>query len=205
MIETCFKTHFLFVTLYIYIEGLAVFYYCKLLKISPGSLVDFNGLEVRGNCLKCNRLRSNRTFHCDNCNKCYYKRDHHCPWIGKCIAAGNYKEYYLFVGFMTLFLGFTFLRSDCFHEIAFFNNTVFCFFSLFFIWINFLLCIDRTSIEYQKKKENSFIKYNSLWYKLEKNNWKRKIESNVLDGNIKNIKYVFFPFLYLQARINEFD
>ncbi|KAM0688486.1 hypothetical protein COBT_000255 [Conglomerata obtusa] len=200
-VETITKTHILFMPIYLYVLLLSTYNYILLLKKSPGSLIDFSGIEVQGVCAKCNRLKSDRTFHCESCDKCYYKRDHHCPWIGKCIAAGNYKEFYFFIMFMTLYLCLAMLRSNCYTEIAFFNNSVCIFLVLFFLWNNLLICIDRTSLEYNKNYDSSFFKYDSIWSKIDFETWKKKLIANILDDDVKNLYYAFCPFLYLKARI----
>ncbi|KAM0678719.1 hypothetical protein BDAP_000679 [Binucleata daphniae] len=181
---------------------MSLYYYILLLKKSPGSLQEYSGLEVRGMCDKCNRLQSNRTFHCDSCNKCYYRRDHHCPWVGKCIAAGNYKEFYFFVMFLTLYHITSLLKSACFIEICFFNDMILVFCLLFFGWINFLLCLDKTTLEYHKSNENSFYKYRYALNKVDLYNWRQKVYSNLLDEKSSNLLYVFCPFLRYNVKIS---
>lgn len=190
--------------IYSYILTLSLFYYCSLLKKSPGSLLDYNGLEIRGICQKCNRLRSNRTFHCDSCDKCYYKRDHHCPWLGKCVAQDNYREYYFFILFMVIFQCMSLFRTNLFVETVFFTNMLTGVLFIFFLWINFLLCIDKTSIEYYKSfNELSFIKCKSLWTKLSKDNYFTKICGNLYGGDKGSLWLVFFPFLYKSLYVVE--
>lgn len=198
--EIITKTNYICMPIFLYILTISLYYYICLLKKSPGSLFDFSGLEVREMCEKCKRLKSNRTFHCDSCNKCYYKRDHHCPWVGKCIAAGNYKEFYFFVMFLTLYHMVSLLKSACYIEISFFNDMILVFCVLFFGWINFLLCQDKTSLEYHKSNENTFFKYNAI-HKVDFYNWKEKVRSKLLDGNLNNLLYVFCPFLIFTAKI----
>lgn len=188
--ETIATTQILFIPINIYVLSLSFFYYSSLLKISPGSIQTLDNTSI---CFKCNRLRNNRTFHCETCNKCYYKRDHHCPWIGKCIAENNYKEFYMFIMTLVVYLFMRMLKSNKYYEISFIFNSIFVTLALLFLWINFLLCIDKTSIEYSKGKSE---KWNTE--KL-----KDKFVFVLLEGDKRNIMYLLVPFLKKRAKITE--
>ncbi|EJW02861.1 hypothetical protein EDEG_02741 [Edhazardia aedis USNM 41457] len=185
-----------------YLLLLSIFYYTILIKKSPGSLSDYSDLEARGICTKCMRLKSSRTFHCDACRKCYYKRDHHCPWIGKCVAAGNFREFYLFIGFLIISILSRIILPSVSSKIGFFHNYLCGFLIIFFIFVNFLVCIDRTSAEFNKNNQsNSFIKYRSPWSKVDWQTYKQKLSKMLIDGNINNLWLIPFPFLIKKPRI----
>lgn len=202
--ETIMKTHPPLIPIYLYILTLSFYYYNVLLKKSPGSLDSYNCLEIRSVCYKCNRLKNSRTFHCDSCNKCYFKRDHHCPWVGKCIAGGNYKEFYLSIFFMVIYLGLRLGRGSSYDCISFFSNYLFVILLLFFIYTNFLLCSDITSVEYC----HSFFKMHyfgtkEVWSLDRIKYLKEKIRTHILDDNYRNLVYVFLPIYGQRAQIVE--
>lgn len=200
--ETMLKTSVILMPIYLYILTLSFYYYNVVLKKSPGSLNSYNCLEVRSICYKCNRLKNNRTFHCDSCNKCYYKRDHHCPWIGKCVAEGNYKDFYLFVFFMVLYLGLRLFRSGSYDNISFISNYMFLILLTFFAYINFLLCSDITSVEYTQ----SFFKMNYFKPKevcsiKQIKYLHEKVKMHILDNDNNSIVYILMPFIRQRACI----
>ena len=61
--------------------------------------------EVRC-CVRCARLKPDRSHHCRLCNTCVLKMDHHCPWIANCVGYANYKYFFLMVtyGMLSLWL-----------------------------------------------------------------------------------------------------
>ncbi|KAK9768711.1 palmitoyltransferase for Vac8p [Basidiobolus ranarum] len=58
-------------------------------------------------CNSCNVVKPERCHHCSACDRCILKMDHHCPWINQCVGWGNYKLFYLFILYATLFCIFT--------------------------------------------------------------------------------------------------
>ncbi|KAJ3186505.1 Palmitoyltransferase zdhhc20 [Gaertneriomyces sp. JEL0708] len=60
-------------------------------------------------CNKCRNWKPDRTHHCSICNTCVLKLDHHCPWVNNCVGFLNYKFFYLFVVYCTLYCAFIFL------------------------------------------------------------------------------------------------
>lgn len=58
------------------------------------------------NCNKCGTFKPPRAHHCSICDKCYLKFDHHCIFLGKCICFQQYKFYFQFLVFNTIFSSF---------------------------------------------------------------------------------------------------
>ncbi|ORX93511.1 zf-DHHC-domain-containing protein [Basidiobolus meristosporus CBS 931.73] len=57
-------------------------------------------------CNSCNVMKPERCHHCSACDRCILKMDHHCPWINRCVGWRNYKLFYLFILYATLFCFF---------------------------------------------------------------------------------------------------
>jgi len=185
---------------FFYLLSLSFYNYVLVLFKSSGSLTEFRDIEICGMCKVCNRLQSSRTFHCESCNRCSYKRDHHCPWIGKCVASSNYKEFYLFIFFLLLYLfSSIFLRPSMIKASIFILNYLFVIILLFFGWMNLLLCVDKSSLEYYKGGRP--IRYKSFWTRINGKKYRERIKKNVLDGEVENIATIFFPFLKRKASI----
>ncbi|KAK4046783.1 hypothetical protein OIO90_006449 [Microbotryomycetes sp. JL221] len=51
-------------------------------------------------------LRPYRSHRCKHCAAVVLKMDHHCPWVGSCVGARNYKFFYNFLQWSTLYLVF---------------------------------------------------------------------------------------------------
>ncbi|KAF7683300.1 Palmitoyltransferase pfa3 [Astathelohania contejeani] len=182
--------------LVLYLLIIIVYYYIILLKKSPGSVSDYEGIQIKGICKHCKRYKCNRTYHCSTCNKCYYKRDHHCPWLGKCIAAKNYREFYLLLLFSNMYLTiFVFTSPN--KEIRFVNCYLLIIFFIFFIWTNFLLIINKTSIEFYKGRRRNQVIEHSINF----NEIKESIYTILCENDSNNAIILFFPFLKKKTRI----
>ncbi|KAJ2955536.1 hypothetical protein NQZ79_g8463 [Umbelopsis isabellina] len=54
-------------------------------------------------CEHCQRIKPDRAHHCRECDSCTLKMDHHCPWVSGCVGHGNYKFFFLFVLYTSLY------------------------------------------------------------------------------------------------------
>ncbi|SGY50503.1 BQ5605_C001g00891 [Microbotryum silenes-dioicae] len=54
-------------------------------------------------------LRPFRSHRCKHCAAVVLKMDHHCPWVGTCVGARNYKYFYNFLQWSTLYTFYVFL------------------------------------------------------------------------------------------------
>jgi len=57
-------------------------------------------------CKRCEIIKPHRTHHCRHCGTCVLKMDHHCPWVGVCVGARNYKYFFNFLQWSSLFVLF---------------------------------------------------------------------------------------------------
>ncbi|KAL6121309.1 hypothetical protein NUSPORA_01796 [Nucleospora cyclopteri] len=159
-----------------YISSTAFIYYLITISKSPGSLLDANNATVKGICTKCNRIRGYQTKHCNICNKCYHKRDHHCILLGKCIAENNLKDFYYCLFFTLLyFLSMVFTKE---YKLFYLLGTIG--FGIFWVWMSFVIGLQKTSIEVLNMEEKPF---------------NIQIIRNLYEYLKENPLNIFFPFL----------
>lgn len=72
-------------------------------KIENNTLIDTNKY-----CVTCRIEKPIRSKHCAVCKKCVGRFDHHCGWMLNCLGYNNFREYYLFL----LFISHTFFLLD---------------------------------------------------------------------------------------------
>lgn len=53
-------------------------------------------------CHTCYLYRPERAFHCNFCGNCVHRFDHHCKWLGTCIGGRNYRQFLMFLFFLSL-------------------------------------------------------------------------------------------------------
>ncbi|KAI7894937.1 DHHC palmitoyltransferase-domain-containing protein [Mucor mucedo] len=124
---------------------------------------------ARRYCQKCKLEKFDRTHHCRQCNRCVLKMDHHCPWINNCVGFYNYKSFYLFLVYASMYCVFVFgaslpptliqasgpmsilgLNLNC--ALLVFISGIFGLFLVpFTIFHTRQLCKNRTTIEYYEK------------------------------------------------------
>ncbi|RHZ88017.1 hypothetical protein Glove_26g100 [Diversispora epigaea] len=62
-------------------------------------------------CERCNYVKPDRCHHCSECDKCVLKMDHHCPWVNGCVGYYNYKFFYLFIIYTSIYADFIFFST----------------------------------------------------------------------------------------------
>lgn len=75
--------------------------YFKIITTPPGTfittmnqesqtrMIALQSIQVKRNgqprfCMKCEKLKPDRTHHCSMCQACVLKMDHHCVWVNNC-------------------------------------------------------------------------------------------------------------------------
>ena len=66
-------------------------------------------LQRKRLCRRCNIMVKRGTYHCRDCDVCIEGYDHHCPWTSKCIGSGNLIRFYIFLGFVPVYLIYVFV------------------------------------------------------------------------------------------------
>ena len=57
-------------------------------------------------CNECKMYIPYRASHCRACKRCVLRRDHHCPYINQCVGRDNHLNFYIWVFFEAIFMGY---------------------------------------------------------------------------------------------------
>jgi len=68
----------------------------RIRKTSPGH-PPLSADSAQPTCLKCGRLRLERSHHCATCRQCTLRMDHHCHLVGVCIGEHNFRFFFLWL------------------------------------------------------------------------------------------------------------
>ncbi|WPG99304.1 Hypothetical protein R9X50_00211700 [Acrodontium crateriforme] len=79
--------------------------------LPPMTMVTAKSSGAARYCSKCQTTKPDRTHHCSSCGRCVLKMDHHCPWLATCVGLHNYKAFFLFLFYISLFSWLCFLIS----------------------------------------------------------------------------------------------
>lgn len=119
-------------------------------------------------CSICMTYKPPRSHHCSVCGSCYLRYDHHCYLFGTCIVFQNYKVFYQFLFYNTIFSAFTvaiYIQQLCSSN----NTTVFMINYIinivlltitasssifFFVFHTFLILNNETDVEFQALNAN---------------------------------------------------
>lgn len=55
-------------------------------------------------CRYCESYVSRNSKHCRSCNRCTEGFDHHCRWVNNCISELNYKQFFVCLIFLGIFI-----------------------------------------------------------------------------------------------------
>ncbi|KAI8380103.1 DHHC palmitoyltransferase-domain-containing protein [Blakeslea trispora] len=151
-------------------------------------------------CQKCKLEKYDRTHHCRQCKQCVLKMDHHCPWINNCVGFHNYKAFYLFLFYSSVYCIYVFsttlppsieqangpmsiLGLSIHWALLVFISALFGLFLIpFTLFHTRQLCKNRTTIEFYEKSN----------FKLGRHDVMRSKYFNPWDiGTRKNIEQVF--------------
>jgi hypothetical protein len=89
-----------------------IFFFFKTSLTEPGIIPRRSVLQVLGQridqenfkmCTTCFIYKSKRTHHCRECDNCVEIFDHHCRFLNNCIGARNYRYFFIFILFLSLF------------------------------------------------------------------------------------------------------
>lgn len=168
-------------------------------------------------CTKCSVWKPDRCHHCSTCNRCILRMDHHCPWFATCVGFYNHKFFAQFLMYVTAYSGFDFVVSlsilwkffadEKYNDHYLSLNLVFLFvLSLaFFITVGgflafllYLLCRNKTTIEFQENRWNFKNDKNgkSFQYEFDGSGKKKKL-GNIFDlGCGRNWRSIMGPSWY---------
>ncbi|CDW81333.1 dhhc zinc finger domain containing protein [Stylonychia lemnae] len=108
-------------------------------------VLDTQGVEARlpvvsqfKYCESCDQLQPPRAYHCEVCNCCILRIDHHCFWMGNCIGLYNFKNFNLYLLYMSNACGYVILMMTNFFTIDALELIEMMFYSLNLTAVTFL-------------------------------------------------------------------
>ncbi|KAL8272446.1 hypothetical protein Esti_003569 [Eimeria stiedai] len=78
-------------------EGLAGERQRRMNEVYVRSLLHGDAEQLKQICVTCTVVKPTRVHHCAECAHCLLRQDHHCVWVDNCIAAGNMRQFWLFL------------------------------------------------------------------------------------------------------------